>query len=169
MRFSYLILLLVAGLAAGCNIVYKQDIQQGNILDKEDVEKLRTGMTKRQVLNLLGSPSIDDPFHHDRWDYVATYAPRGANMDRTRLTLRFEQDALASIEGDYLDSVNIAKRAKSSPARKPRFCPPSRHRRRNRNPPYPRPTRPRAVAAAEFVATVSPARAGHAGGAVPWG
>jgi len=111
MRFSYLILLLVAGLAAGCNIVYKQDIQQGNILDKEDVEKLRTGMTKRQVLNLLGSPSIDDPFHHDRWDYVATYAPRGANMDRTRLTLRFEQDALASIEGDYLDSVNIAKRA----------------------------------------------------------
>ena len=111
MRFSYLIPLLAASLAAGCNIIYKQDIQQGNILDKEDVEELRTGMTKRQVMNLLGSPSIDDPFHHDRWDYVSTYAPRGSSMDRTRLTLRFEADKLSSIEGDYLDSVNIAERA----------------------------------------------------------
>ena len=111
MRFVYLIPVLAAVLTAGCNIVYKQDIQQGNILAKEDVESLQIGMTKRQVLGLLGSPSIDDPFHQDRWDYVATFAPRGANMDRTRLTLRFQQDKLAKIEGDYLDSMNIARRA----------------------------------------------------------
>ena len=29
-------------------------------------------MSKQQVLTLLGSPSIADPFHHDRWDYTAT-------------------------------------------------------------------------------------------------
>ena len=29
-------------------------------------------MTKQQVQALLGTPSIADPFHHDRWDYVAS-------------------------------------------------------------------------------------------------
>ena len=29
-------------------------------------------MSKQQVDALLGSPSIADPFHHDRWDYTAS-------------------------------------------------------------------------------------------------
>jgi outer membrane protein assembly factor BamE len=42
----------------GCGLVYKQDIQQGNVLDSDDVGELSEGMTKRQVQLLLGSPSI---------------------------------------------------------------------------------------------------------------
>lgn len=105
-----LLLLLSLIFLSACNrsLVYKQDIQQGNVLDAEDIEALSLGMSKRQVLVLLGSPSIADPFHQDRWDYVSTWAPRGGKFTRKHLKLSFENDALASIDGDYLDSLTVA-------------------------------------------------------------
>jgi len=101
-------ILLIIGLISGCNLVYKANIQQGNVLDAEDIERIEVGMSKRQVVLLLGSPSIADPFHQDRWDYVATYAPRGNNQTLKQLRLNFERDELTSIEGDYLNSLTVA-------------------------------------------------------------
>src|SRR5690606_15753311 len=63
---------LVAVATAGCGIVYKQPIYQGTLMDKEAVDQLQAGMSKQQVQVLLGSPSIADPFHPDRWDYTAS-------------------------------------------------------------------------------------------------
>ena len=54
---------------------YRQPIYQGNLIDKTAVDQLQVGMDKRQVMVLLGTPSIQDPFHHDRWDYAASRAP----------------------------------------------------------------------------------------------
>ncbi len=96
---------------AACNIVYKQDIQQGNVLDDDDVARLEIGMTKRQVQVLLGSPSVQSPFHQDRWDYVNTYAPRGTNTVKRVLTLRFEDNRLATLEGSFLDQDSVAAQA----------------------------------------------------------
>jgi len=95
----------------GCNLVYKQDIQQGNVLDNDNVAQLETGMTKRQVLVLLGSPSVQSPFHADRWDYMNTYARRGTDPVKRVLTLRFEDDRLASTEGSYLEQDTVAAQA----------------------------------------------------------
>jgi len=103
--------LLAAVFLAGCNLVYKQDIQQGNVLADEDVAKLDIGMTKRQVLVLLGSPAIQSPFHDDRWDYTNTYSRRGRRPASRVLTLYFENNRLASIEGSYLDQDSAAARA----------------------------------------------------------
>jgi outer membrane protein assembly factor BamE len=97
---------------AGCGaLVYKQDIQQGNVLDRDDVAELETGMSKRQVQVLLGTPSINSPFHRDRWDYMNTYAPRGGTPEKRVLTLYFDNDRLASIEGNYLDEERMATEA----------------------------------------------------------
>ena len=49
-----------------------QPIYQGNLLEKTNVDQLQAGMSKQQVMLLLGTPSIADPFHHERWDYTAT-------------------------------------------------------------------------------------------------
>lgn len=99
-------------LATGCGgLVYKQSIQQGNVLDREEVEQLETGMTKRQVQVLLGTPSVDSPFHQDRWDYMNTYARRGGTPTRRVLTLHFDGNRLASIDGDYLDETQVAGEA----------------------------------------------------------
>jgi len=37
---------------------YKMDIQQGNMLDPEDVEQIKVGMSKAQVDHILGMPRI---------------------------------------------------------------------------------------------------------------
>lgn len=106
-----LTLLALSLLLAGCGLVYKQDIQQGNILDEDKVARLELGMTKRQVTVLLGSPSIQSPFHADRWDYMNTFARRSGKPVKRVLTLRFEDNRLISLEGSYLDQDTVAARA----------------------------------------------------------
>ena len=107
-----LLVLLVALITSGCGVLYRQPIYQGNLLDKTAVEQLQVGMDKRQVMIVLGTPSIQDPFHHDRWDYTASQrtgrsgAPIVKNM-----TVWFEGDALTKWEGDYFqeDQSELAK------------------------------------------------------------
>jgi outer membrane protein assembly factor BamE len=56
--------------------VHRIDIQQGNFLDKEDIDRISVGMTRVQVRALLGTPMVADPFQGTRWDYVY-YFKRG--------------------------------------------------------------------------------------------
>ena len=100
---SKLVLLLLAILfASGCGVLYRQPIFQGNLLDKAAVDQLQQGMDKRQVMNLLGSPSVRDPFHHDRWDYVASRRlGRSGPTEVKNMTVWFEDDTLSKWEGEY--------------------------------------------------------------------
>jgi outer membrane protein assembly factor BamE len=95
-------LVLVSLLVSGCGLLYRQPIFQGNLLEKDAVEQLQTGMDQRQVMMLLGTPSIQDPFHHNRWDYVASQriGRRGATNVKT-LTLHFDNGTLQRWEGEY--------------------------------------------------------------------
>lgn len=110
---------LLATAVAGCGIVYRPTVQQGNLLDKKKVEQLKPGMTKRQVLVLLGSPSVTSPFQHDRWDYVQANVPRHGKMVLRKLTLYFDNDTLARTEGEFFTTpaeqlLKDAKRYKSA-------------------------------------------------------
>ncbi len=94
--------LIVAGLLTGCGIIYKQPIYQGSLVQPTAVEQLQEGMSRQQVSALLGTPSIADPFHHDRWDYTASQ--RNNRLGRTEiknLTVWFENNQLARWEGEY--------------------------------------------------------------------
>ncbi|GAB3038129.1 MULTISPECIES: outer membrane protein assembly factor BamE [Oleiagrimonas] len=96
--------LLLAGLAvlmAGCGLVYKPTIQQGNLIEKKVMDQLKPGMTKRQVMVLLGTPAISSPFDHDRWDYIQTTKMRGKKTVEHKLSLYFEYGVLARTEGTY--------------------------------------------------------------------
>ncbi len=100
MRFLWLVPAALLTLS-GCGLVYRLDTQQGNLFDKDQVESLQPGMSKRQVLLVMGSPAIISPFEQDRWDYVSSIR-RGRNkMDTRDLTLFFENGSLTKIEGDY--------------------------------------------------------------------
>jgi len=87
--------------AAACSPIYKLDIQQGNLLSKQLVDSLKPGMSKHQVTLVMGSPSIVSPFDQNRWDYVSTLRKGNGRMEQKDLTLYFEGDSLAKIEGDY--------------------------------------------------------------------
>jgi outer membrane protein assembly factor BamE len=98
--------LLAATLLSGCALSYRQPIFQGNLLDKENVDQLKPGLTKAQVIALIGDPVVADPFHHQRWDYVAS-ARRGHGKTVVKdLTLWFEGDALAKMEGEYFPEAD---------------------------------------------------------------
>ena len=82
--------------------VHKLDIQQGNVITPDMREQLKTGLSKRQVSFVLGSPLLIDPFHRDRWDYVYSLA-KGHNAPQVqRLTLFFEGDKLMRVEDHTL-------------------------------------------------------------------
>jgi outer membrane protein assembly factor BamE len=87
---------------------YKIDIQQGNIVAQESVEKLKPGMTRSEVKNLLGTPLVSDIYHADRWDYVYTMRKGWRVEDKRKLTLTFEKDVLAKIEGQGLPNADVS-------------------------------------------------------------
>lgn len=99
MKWLFACLMIAVLACSGCGLIYKQNIQQGNALEAEDLDQLYIGMNKRQVLFVLGSPSIHDPFVQERWDYVQTFSRRGETMVQRTVTLRFEGDLLAEMIG----------------------------------------------------------------------
>ncbi len=100
--------LLCIGIMA-CS-VYKIDVQQGNTLDDEQIEQLKTGMTTRQVLFVLGSPILKDVFHPNRWDYPFSFKPGGEEMFTQHLSLFFKDDKLVKIDNELLPSDQTPRR-----------------------------------------------------------
>lgn len=88
LAFALLAMLLVS---SAC--VYRMPIQQGNFLDKNQVDQLEPGMTRSQVMFLLGTPMVPDGFNADRWDYYyyAKYSRR-TPPDTARVTVYFKDD-----------------------------------------------------------------------------
>jgi outer membrane protein assembly factor BamE len=108
-RAHCVLLAALFGLAGCSDFIYKTDVSQGNILREDDIELLEEGLTKSQVLSLIGSPAVADPFHQERWDYVSTYSRRGEDLAIRHLRLSFDEtDRLVAIEGDYLDDLAVA-------------------------------------------------------------
>lgn len=109
-----LLVLIATLLVSGCGLIYRQPVFQGNLLDKAAVDQLQAGMDRQQVMVLLGTPSIRDPFHHDRWDYVSSQriGRTGAPVVKT-MTLWFENGQLARWEGEYFPEQDseLAKNA----------------------------------------------------------
>ena len=94
-------LLLLPLLLAGCMLApHKIDIQQGNYVDQEMIDKLKPEMTRSQVRFVLGTPLVADPFHPNRWDYVYMTGRAGDVEPERKITLVFDGDKLKHIEGD---------------------------------------------------------------------
>jgi outer membrane protein assembly factor BamE len=91
-----LILLLAVLLIAGC--AHKIDIQQGNPLSLETLDKVKLGMDRDQVRYILGTPLLTDPFHQDRWDYYYSMRKGREPVVRYGATLYFTGNVLSRIE-----------------------------------------------------------------------
>ena len=85
--------------------IYKPTIMQGSILDIQEVNQLRLGMPKESVINLIGSPSIIDPFHQYQWDYINHSTIEGQIEIRYRLRLIFSGNLLSEIDKSGLEEL----------------------------------------------------------------
>ena len=86
--------------------VYKPTIMQGSVLDMNEVNKLQLGMSKESVMNLIGSPSIIDPFHQYQWDYINHSLIEGEIEIQYRLRLIFKDNLLTEIDKSGLESLS---------------------------------------------------------------
>jgi outer membrane protein assembly factor BamE len=91
--------LALAALLSGCNLVHRIDIQQGNAVDPESFLKIRTGMTRPEVRQIVGTPLLTDVFHANRWDYYFRNERGGKFVEQNRFSVYFENDKVARIEG----------------------------------------------------------------------
>ncbi len=96
--FALFVFFQLAGCSYLPHFLYKIDVQQGNVVTEEMVEKLKPGMTRSQVRFVMGSPLIVDTFRDNRWDYVYIFREHGDLIEQKRLTIFFEGDELLRIE-----------------------------------------------------------------------
>ncbi len=98
-RRSLFLALALAVLAGSPGCVYRPNVSQGNIVEEEDLDQVKVGMTRNQVRFLLGTPMVDDPFHANRWDYV--YYVKIGREDATGkrwVTILFDDDTVSEIQ-----------------------------------------------------------------------
>ena len=97
---------------------YRPDIQQGNFVSQEMVAQLKPGMSRDQVVFLLGTPLLTDMFHADRWDYSFRLQKGNGEITTSHVTVYFQDNVVSRFEGgndlpteqDYLE--RIADKAK---------------------------------------------------------
>ncbi|MDR9438459.1 MAG: outer membrane protein assembly factor BamE [Halomonas sp.] len=94
---------------SGCSYfgVYKRDLPQGNLVTEAMVEQLRPGMSRQQVVDLMGSPLLEAPFDARQWDYVYRLDKAYGGVEQQRVTLTFQGDRLAGIDHESNISGDI--------------------------------------------------------------
>ena len=125
-RAMRILILMIASLCllSGCGIsnikiptLYKVAIQQGNVITQDMVDKLKPGMTRRQVAFVMGEPVIQDPFDDTKWVYLYSIDVPGVFSQESRLILFFdENDLLTVISGDYAPSDATAEQEEAADA-----------------------------------------------------
>jgi outer membrane protein assembly factor BamE len=116
LRLTLLPLVLLLGSLTACSSApaskswvdtvspYRFDRVQGNVVTREQVAALKTGMPRSVVKDILGTPLLTSVFHADRWDYVFTFRRQGAESQSRHVTVFFKGDVLDRFEADELPS-----------------------------------------------------------------
>lgn len=88
---------------------YRPDVQQGNVVTKEMVDQLASGMTRDQVRFLMGTPALVSVFHQDRWDYVYLLKRgKGSEVQSRRLTVFFKDNRVERFDSDDMPPEALA-------------------------------------------------------------
>lgn len=107
---SLILILVTALLLSACAKfgVYRLDVQQGNLVTQEQLAKVKPGMSRIDVRNLLGTPLLQDAFKADRWDYFfsddrnsgSKLNPFGRDSQQFKVAISFVQDKVTRIDGE---------------------------------------------------------------------
>lgn len=107
-------LLLVVLLTGACSAfrfpgVFKIDIDQGNIVTQEMLDKLKPGMSRNQVLFVMGSPMLTDTFHDHRWDYYLSHRNGGSDPETRHIRLYFNDNQYTHYAGKIGEALSFEK------------------------------------------------------------
>ncbi|MDT9587534.1 MAG: outer membrane protein assembly factor BamE [Candidatus Arsenophonus melophagi] len=99
MRCKFLIFVTIFSISiAGCSLagrlVYLPDINQGNYLSSSDTEKIKKGMTQQQVIDILGTPMLQNPFSQKIWYYICRGKVGHEKIKQKTLILTFDDNGI---------------------------------------------------------------------------
>ncbi|WP_392561628.1 outer membrane protein assembly factor BamE [Orbus sturtevantii] len=96
--FSYrsiTILVITMLLLSGCSFVnrwvYRPDINQGNYITQSEIDKLKVGQTKEQVVYIMGNPMLSSVFTDNVWYYIFRELPEHGYVSQKTYTVIFDQ------------------------------------------------------------------------------
>ena len=93
-----LLILIISLIVISCSntSIYRVSITQGTVFKQEDINRLEIGMTKDQVIYVMGQPSFENFFENYVWNYFYQIKS-GDTVDlERRLKLYFDDKNLLS-------------------------------------------------------------------------
>ena len=97
-KLLFIVISLLIVTSQAC--VYRMDIPQGNRIDQDKLDQLKLGMTRSQVIFLLGDAAIKDQYHANQAHYVYyLYNGEQQSSDLRSMILTYENDILVDIDG----------------------------------------------------------------------
>ncbi|TXY23262.1 outer membrane protein assembly factor BamE [Vibrio mimicus] len=108
MQFTkwFIALPLAVTALSGCSLlerlVYRIDINQGNYVDQQSVDRLKFGMSKEQVRFVLGSPMLVENGYPDTWYYIYHHTQGHNDPVQKNLIVKFNDGGkLVNVTGDF--------------------------------------------------------------------
>ena len=105
-----LLLISLTLFSASCSLIpsaHRIEITQGSVIEQESIDKLTLGMTEEQVKFVMGSPSIQDIFHPNRWDYIHYVDRQRQALVNQQLTLVFKDGLLSGAKSKDFDVASL--------------------------------------------------------------
>lgn len=99
-KLVIIFLSLASMIFAGCVLKpYTAEIDQGNVIEKEEVARVHIGMSKEEVLSVLGTSILHNAFDDNHWIYAYTNQVSGEKITVKRIELKFtKQGRLTDIK-----------------------------------------------------------------------
>lgn len=103
--------LLLSGCSLFERIVYRPDINQGNYITQQDIDKLQIGQSKEQVQFILGTPMLATLSSDNTWYYVFREQPQHQDVRQLTYILTFDNQAvLTDINTSTIGEVKLENR-----------------------------------------------------------
>ena len=107
------ILVLVLGivfLSSGLSACVETRENQGYVLENHHLDRVQEGMSKEQVLGVLGSPTLTSNYGQEKWVYLGQRTTRVAFsrpdvIDQEVLELVFENDVVSDLQRRGLEDA----------------------------------------------------------------
>lgn len=99
-------------LLTGCSFtdrwVYRPDINQGNYITQEAVDKLKVGQTKEQITYIMGTPMLMSVFGDDVWYYIFRENPQHGYVRQHTYTIIFDKSGkVTDIQDSAYDDSSL--------------------------------------------------------------
>jgi len=94
-RFIALTLTAIICLSLSGCLVHHINVQQGNIFSESDIQAIHKGMTRRQVIHILGQPVLNNIYRNNQLIYVYTFKPNHGKFFRKSLIIQFRNGVVA--------------------------------------------------------------------------